>query len=308
MGTMKTVIYLLGLSSLALLVLPQDVSVTSFRANVKMVLGNLRIFSGETVQLRCSVPVTYSSDWSFLWFRGSEKLAQTGDTLILWNINVKESGKYSCHGERQSVVGPIHTQRSLPVEINVDGGWAILQASPHPALVGDRLKLTCHLRDNLPIHETILYKDGTEVMRLSGSNPHFYLTNVTLDNKGTYSCRASFDIRGQTLSVISVDTPVHILEVLSQPQLEIDVSSNLIGNNEMKLICHVQYNARAPAPQINYYFYKDNGQLGVSTSENHELVKRISGQYSCRARVPQLGLSRWSEPKSLNKTTFMSSS
>lgn len=71
----------------------------------------------------------------------------------------------------------------------------------------------------------------------------------------------------------------------------------------MKLICHVQYNARAPAPPVHYYFYRNSNQLGTATSENHVLVRQTPGYYSCRARVPKLVLSRWSEPKSFGEIT-----
>ncbi|KAM4567047.1 low affinity immunoglobulin gamma Fc region receptor III-A-like [Odontesthes bonariensis] len=294
---MDVVISLLVLSSLPLLVVPEVPTVTSFRATVEIVSGNSRVFSGGSVRLRCSVPVSYSSDWNFWWFRGSTKLPQTGELLTLWNANVKESGKFSCHGVRDSVVGIIKTLRSLPVEINVDGGFAILRASPQTGLVGETLNFTCHLRVNLPLHETILYKDDIEVMRQNGNNRDFYLTNVTLQDEGMYSFRASWDRRGRTHSVMSVATPVHILEVLTQPLLEIDAGSDPMKMNRMKLICHVQYNARAPAPPLNYYFYKSNTRMGMATSEKHFWVSKTPGQYSCRARVPLLGLSRFSETK-----------
>ncbi|XP_072247821.1 high affinity immunoglobulin gamma Fc receptor I-like [Leuresthes tenuis] len=294
---MDVVISLLVLSSLLQLVVPGVPTVTSFRATVEIVSGNSRIFSGGSVRLRCSVPVLYSYDWNFRWFRGSTKLPQTGEFFTLWNANVKETGKYSCHGVRDSAVGLIKTLRSLPVEINVDGGLAILRASPNTVLVGETLNLTCHLRVNLPLHETILYKDHIEVMRQNGNNRDFFLTNVTLQEEAMYSCRASWDKRRRTHSVMSVATPVHILEVLTQPLLEIDAGSDPIKMNRMELICHVEYNARAPAPPLHYYFYKNNIRMGMATSEKHFWISKTPGQYSCRARVPLLGLSRFSEPK-----------
>ena len=88
---------------------------------------------------------------------------------------------------------------------------------------------------------------------------------------------------------------------MSQPILEIVANKNLIPVEMMKLICHVKYNAKDPRPPINYYFYKNNNRLGTATSENHDQVRQSPGQYSCKAKVPQLGLSRWSEPKSFGQ-------
>ncbi|XP_031717235.1 uncharacterized protein LOC116391107 isoform X1 [Anarrhichthys ocellatus] len=306
---MDTVISLLGLfsfsvlSTLPQLVVPQAPRVTSFRAIVEMVSGDSRIFSGESVRLKCSIPDVHRSSWDYLWFRGSEKLPQHEEHLDLWKPRIRESGKFYCQGVRDTVVGNIHTLQSLPLEINVDGGWAILQVPPHPGLVGDTLKVTCRIRGSLQLHEVILYKDGVEVMRQKGLDTHFYLTNSTLEDQGMYSCRASWDADRRTRSVISVDASVQVLEVLSQPLLEIVADNNLIPVNKMKLICHLQYNARAPAPPIHFYFYMNNNQLGTAMSQNHVLVKRTPGQYSCKAKVPELGISRRSEPKPFGQVT-----
>ncbi|XP_029302962.1 uncharacterized protein LOC115018213 [Cottoperca gobio] len=299
---MDKIISLFVLSTLPQLVVPQATHVTSFRAVMEMVSGDSRIFSGESVRLKCSIPDVHRSSWNYLWFRGSEQLLQIGDHLILWKAKVQESGTFYCQGVRDTLVGNIHTRQSLPLEINVDGGYAILHVSPHPALVGDTLNVTCRVRGPPELHEMILYKDGVEVMKQNGLNPHFYLTNLTLDDQGTYSCRASWHAHRRTHSVISADAPVHVLEVLSQPVLEI-VDDNLIPFNRMKLICHLQYNAHAPIPPIHYYFYMNNNRLGQATSENHDLVKRTPGQYSCKARVPELGISRYSEPENFGQAT-----
>lgn len=96
------------------------VPTASFRAVAEIVSGDSRIFSGESVRLKCSVP-DIRSTWDFMWFRGSEQLPQTGETFSLWKANVKESGKFYCQGVRNTVVGKIHTLQSLPLEINVDG-------------------------------------------------------------------------------------------------------------------------------------------------------------------------------------------
>ncbi|XP_061575447.1 high affinity immunoglobulin gamma Fc receptor I-like [Cololabis saira] len=300
---MDTVLSLLVLSALSQLVVPEVPRIT-FRATVEIVSGTSRIFSGENLQLRCSIPEDYNATWTFQWFRASELLPQYGEIFKLWNANVKESGKFSCQGIWDTItVGHMKTQRSLPVEINVDGGWAILDVPSEPGLVGDTLKLTCRLRHNFPVHESILYRDGIEIMRQKGRNLHLVLANVSLEDNGMYSCRVSFDMNLRTHSVISVAAPVQVLEVLSQPVLEIDTESIFIEGDKMKLICHVQYNARAPAPPLHYYFYRNNNRLGTATSENHDIIRRTPGQYSCKAKVPVLGVSRWSEAKSFGEVT-----
>lgn len=91
------------------------------------------------------------------------------------------------------------------------GGWAILYVPPSPGLVGQTLAVTCRVRGTPPLREVILFKDGEEVMRQEGLNPHFNLTNLVLEDNGVYYCRASWDTRSQTHSVISVETPVRVV-------------------------------------------------------------------------------------------------
>ncbi|XP_039865276.1 low affinity immunoglobulin gamma Fc region receptor III-B-like isoform X1 [Simochromis diagramma] len=297
---MDKLISLFVFSALSQIVVSHVPTETSFRANIELVSGHSRIFSGERAHLRCSIPDVHRSNWTYLWFRGSEELSQTGQELNLLNTKVQESGKYYCQGTRNTKVGKIRTQQSVPVELKVDGGWAILQVPRHPQLVGSTLEVTCRVRGNPRLEEIILYKDGVEVMRQNGHKPDFYLTNLSLEDLGVYSCRASWDVRGRTHSATSAGAHVQILEVLSQPILEI-IPNYDTQLKRMKLICHVQYNAPAPAPPIDFYFYKNNRRLGPATSDNYNVVKQTPGLYSCKARVPQLGLSKSSEPKNFGQ-------
>ncbi|XP_074535868.1 high affinity immunoglobulin gamma Fc receptor I-like [Halichoeres trimaculatus] len=300
---MEAVISFLVLSTLPQLVVPQVASVTSVRAVAELVSQESRIFSGESVRLKCSDPSGYKSSWRFLWFKGSEQLPQTGEYLVLWNTKVRDSGKYYCEGVRDSMIGEIHMLRSLPVEITVDGGLAILKVPPHPSLAGHTLSVTCLVRRAPQLQELILYKDGLEVMRQRGPNPTFHLPNLTLQDTGMYSCRASWDVHRRTVSVISAEAQVKVLEVLSQPVLEINTENNGIPGSKMKLICHLQYNAPTPAPPLHYYFYEGDNKLATAMSENHLKVSRKPGHYRCRAKVPELGLIRWSEPQTYGQVT-----
>ncbi|KAF7658600.1 hypothetical protein LDENG_00010410 [Lucifuga dentata] len=278
-------------------VVPDVLSEAPFRAVLKQVSGDSRVFSGESIRLKCSIPEDQKSTWQYLWFRGTKQLPQTGEDLILWNVKSKEGGMFYCQGVRETVVGQIHTQQSLPVDIKVDGGWAILHVTPHSGLVGDSLKMTCNIRGNPQPQEVILYKDGVEVMRQKGINPQFHLTNIGLEHQGLYSCRATWDVRIYSHSVISVATPVYVSEILTQPVLEITFGTV----TKMKLFCSLHYNARAPAPPIHYYFYKNGKQLGPSSSENSVVISPSPGQYRCKARVPKLGLLRWSDTKNFGQ-------
>nr|ACN10664.1 High affinity immunoglobulin gamma Fc receptor I precursor [Salmo salar] len=269
-------------------------------AVAELVKGVPWIFSGESVHLKCSVPGNVSAEWRYRWFRGGEQL-QESEYFVLWKARPQQSGKYYCQGLRTTWISTQHTLHSLPIEIEVDGGWAILQAPPLPMLVGEAMTLTCRVRDNPRLTEVILYKDGVELQRQPG--PELRVTNLTLQHHGSYWCRASWDGRRETNSVISEAAPVSIIEVLTEPVLEIVPNDRLIHEDRMLLVCQVQLNAREPVPHIHYYFYQDGLSLGPASSQDRVTVLRDSGQYWCKASVPTLGLKRLSEPLAYGRVT-----
>lgn len=93
----------------------------------------------------------------------------------------------------------------------------------------------------------------------------------------------------------------YIPEVLTEPVLEVVPRDNVNPSDTMRLICHVQYNAPAPAPPVHYYFYKDGYRLAPASSENNERFLRTPGLYHCKAKVPVLGLERLSEAKAFGQ-------
>ena len=153
------------------------------------------------------------------------------------------------------------------------GGWAILQVPPRPGLVGHALTVTCRGRASPELHEVILFKDGVEVMRQNGLNPHFSLTNLTLEDQGLYSCRASWDTDTRTRSVISVETPVQVLGEFSYVGLHMMSlvvvahvkSSKTFGKctffhtKMRKLIPIFLFNI--PTARLSLAYHKHNGQL-----------------------------------------------
>lgn len=96
-------------------------SVAPYRPVVEMVSGHSRIFSGENVRLRCSIPDPHNSTWHYMWFQGSKELQQHEQEFILWRARIQDSGKFYCQGVSDRTVKQIRTLQSLPVEIMVDG-------------------------------------------------------------------------------------------------------------------------------------------------------------------------------------------
>ncbi|KAK7882650.1 hypothetical protein WMY93_028824 [Mugilogobius chulae] len=269
---------------------------TPFEPTVKIIGGNSKVFSGETVRLICIAPATpYNSTWTYSWYHGAKQLPHSSQKLILNNIKKKDSGKYYCQAIRDTSVQDIPTFKSVPVQINVDGGWAILD-SQSQGIVSFPMNMTCRVRGNRPIHEVVLYRDGVKV--LEQDNPKVILNNLTLADSGEYTCRASWNHHGRTYSVISDQVSVQVVEPLTQPTLNIVDNDELRTLSKLKLLCILEYNVPDPAPPVLYFFYINDNRHGTPTVNNYQLIERIRGTFKCKAQVSQLDLSQWSEPKS----------
>lgn len=271
----------------------QLTNATELQPTVEIVSGHSTVFIGDNVRLKCNPPVTpYTATWTYIWHHGTQQLPHFEELLIILDINTRQSGKYYCQAIRDTSVQDIPTLLSVPVELKVDGGWAILDA-PSQGIAGFPLNTTCRVRTKRPLSELVLYRDGEEVVK--GEHPTLVLDNVTLADKGMYSCRASWIQFYRTHSVISTPVSVQIVEPLTQPKLVIEQMHSL---SMLKLICVLKCNLPAPAPPILYYFYINGNPLGPPTSEGFTMIRRSNGSFTCQAKVSELGLSQWSEPES----------
>jgi len=82
---------------------------------------NARIFSGDTIRLRCII-LDERSTWSPSWLRNNVKIPATAEGEV--NISpaqTEHSGNYSCYGVRRTDVGDMFTNKSAPVEMTVTG-------------------------------------------------------------------------------------------------------------------------------------------------------------------------------------------
>lgn len=92
------------------------------KAKATVSSGHQQLFSGEDVQLTCSVPDDTSSSWKYQWFHDGVSLGFT----TVYSINkarFQQSGSYTCQGQKAITTQP-YTQSSVlsdPLKIHVDG-------------------------------------------------------------------------------------------------------------------------------------------------------------------------------------------
>lgn len=103
---------------------------TSVSAAVEIIVSDVRILSGENLRLRCTIPD--KAPWSYLWFKGSVQLPNSGQNLFLREAKFRDSGTYYCQGLRETTIKSL---KSPPIKITVDGKCLIIKPLLHSHII-----------------------------------------------------------------------------------------------------------------------------------------------------------------------------
>ncbi|XP_036411931.1 low affinity immunoglobulin gamma Fc region receptor III-like [Colossoma macropomum] len=269
------------------------------RAKVKVSMGEARLFSGEDVQLTCSVPDQPAPKWTYHWFQNEVSLG-IFDVYRLQKAQVQEGGNYTCYGEKDIDTWPysVQTLPSEPLTVHVDGGWALLRIPAEPLLIEERMTLTCRIRDEPVLVEVVFYKDGIEIHKLKDKDLVF--PKLALKDKGSYWCRATWVQGFEYHSAQSLPAYVAVLDKLNTPVVEIEPEKSVKRGERVVIRCVTQLNVRDKGLSVDYYLLKDGSRLGpLETYLIPFIEEDDAGLYSCRVRVRALQLERVSEQVNL---------
>lgn len=89
------------------------------------------------------------------------------------------------------------------------GGWVLLRAPVEPVLVEDVMTLTCRVRNNPTLVKVVFYRNGNEIG--TQNDQDFVFPSLKLEDRGTYSCQATWIQGSEHHSGSSVATYVKVL-------------------------------------------------------------------------------------------------
>ncbi|XP_060730931.1 high affinity immunoglobulin gamma Fc receptor I-like [Tachysurus vachellii] len=278
-----------------------------FKAKATVSSGHQQLFSGEDVQLTCSVPDDPSSSWKYQWFHDGVSLGFT-TVYSIKKARVQQSGSYTCQGQKAITTHP-YTQSSVlsdPLKIHVDGGWILLQYSVEP-LIEEPLTLTCRVRDDRLISGVIFYKDGIKIK--TQKNPDLVFPSLSFEDDGMYSCRATWLKNLDYQSAQSVPNSVAVLEKLETPRMVLLTDPNQVTiGKQVVFRCITKVNTREQGVSIEYLYIKDDKRLERPSAKDTYIITRVSkedaGSYTCKVSVKALNVERWSNHVQLEVQLF----
>ncbi|XP_027009111.1 high affinity immunoglobulin gamma Fc receptor I-like [Tachysurus fulvidraco] len=270
---------------------------TQLKAKATVSSGHQQLFSGENVELTCSVPGDPSSSWTYQWFHDGVSLGFKS-VYSIKKARVQQSGSYTCQGQK-AIRNQPYTQSSVlsdPLKIHVDGGWILLRYSVEQLVIEEPLTLTCRVRDDHLISDVIFYKDGINIK--TQKNPDLVFPSLSFEDDGMYSCRATWLKDLDYQSAQSVNSSVAVLDKLDNPRLVLlTVPNQVTVGKQVVFRCITKLNTKEQG-SIEYYFNKDSQRLGLPSAKDTYVITRVSkddaGIYSCKVSVKALYLEKWS--------------
>lgn len=129
--------------------------------------------------------------------------------------------------------------------IIIIGGWVILDAPDKAVIMEETMYLTCRIRGHRLPKEVIFFFNGREIMRQLPST--LIVRNLTVNQGGEYSCRATWEVRGSYHSAESTAVPVTVLgkneRIMinkSESCMGLSIRGYLAGEMFYALLCLIQ--------------------------------------------------------------------
>ncbi|XP_008288311.1 carcinoembryonic antigen-related cell adhesion molecule 1-like, partial [Stegastes partitus] len=172
---------------------PVPISVSFGPENTNLMLSSPQEYFAEGSNIRLVCSAVSRPDALFKWFLNGNLLTDTGPELTLTNIQLSQSGNYSCQASNSKT---LRHQTSQPSAITVLE--KILDSSVKPSInltvEGTSVNLTCEACGS--IFTRTWKKDGSDLilddnMMLSDNNRLLSFNPVNRKDSGEYSCNIS---------------------------------------------------------------------------------------------------------------------
>ncbi|XP_059390077.1 B-cell receptor CD22-like [Carassius carassius] len=236
---------------------------------------------GDQLKLMCSVQKSNPTVNQFTWYKNSQDLHKTGETLIISEVTAEDRGSYYC----QAYNG-IKTVKSNDLRVSVMYSPRNIKIEGSTFVkVGFPLTLTCSADANPSSHMyTWKHKPGLSSFPLSIETGQLNIKNVTVQHAGQYTCDVTNTIgtRSQTIKVDVLYPPTNLRLIMKEEVREFEVISIICSvqsfpdsqltvtgpRGDLRSVQKNRVNSTPSANMLTLYF-------NVSESD--------SGMYTCKA-------------------------
>ncbi|XP_026117857.1 obscurin-like [Carassius auratus] len=294
-----------------------------------------RVFTGETVNLKCVITQSYSG-WTYEWYKGTDRVKSSDrytvntHTLTIRRATTSDAGQFWCKGQRYG--SPSSSQESDRIYLTVnDLPTPKLTVDPDRSVfTGERVILTCVIESDHRDWRYEWWKGNSYIQvsqRLTVDRNTLTIEGSESSDEGQYTCRGHIEGR----SVSSQSSSAVSLSVKDSPRSTLTVTpdNTVFTGERVILTCVIESNTDWRwrnglthdrrydwTPVWRYEWNKDSVKL--QSSDRHTVntdtltIRAVTtsdeGQYTCRGQRDTRPNSSQSSSVSLSVTVSATSS
>uniref|UniRef100_A0A3P9AYF6 Ig-like domain-containing protein n=1 Tax=Maylandia zebra TaxID=106582 RepID=A0A3P9AYF6_9CICH len=254
---------------------PVNLSISYGPENINLILSPPQEYFavGSDISLTCSVGSRPPAQ--FKWFLNGDQLPDIGSELRLMNVNMSNSGNYSCQASNNKT---LRSQTSEPSAITVleEISGSSVKPSPNLPVEGISVSLTCEAIGSAFTRNWM--KNNSELtptdnMILSDNNRVLTFNSVNRKDNGEYFCNISNPVNSEGAK--------YIMTINYGPEkVQLKGPNEINFKSTLKLTCSAE---STPSARFSWFF---NGTVKLTNSVEYvreEVELSDSGNYTCQA-------------------------
>ncbi|XP_043973111.1 carcinoembryonic antigen-related cell adhesion molecule 5-like [Gambusia affinis] len=230
---------------------------------------------GSGINLTCSADSSPSAEYQ--WFLNGDKLTSSGPLLRLTNIQMSQSGNYSCQAFNSKTL-TYQTSQPSPISVHERvSNVKVTQDLTHLIEFNGSVSFSCSSSGSSL--SFLWMNSSSEVsvsdrVQITDAGSKLTIINVTRYDEGSYSCNVSNPVSSAKSDPVNVSVSYGPEKVNLEP-----TSQKYLEGSNISLSCSAD---SRPNATFEWFF---NGNLSGSGSELRliNVQKNQSGNYNCRA-------------------------
>ncbi|KAK5891881.1 hypothetical protein CesoFtcFv8_012314 [Champsocephalus esox] len=236
---------------------------------------------GSNISVMCSADSRPSA--VFKWFLNGSQLSDTGSELSLRNVQISQSGNYSCQAFNNNTLRYETSQASVVSVLEKVSGASVTSPSNRP-IEGNSFRLICDAAGSVFTREW--RKGGLDLtltvnMTLTNNSRELSFSSLNKDHTGGYSCIISNPLSSEEAKyAMIVNYGPETVQITGPSQIHVGGTFKLTCSAASVPTANYTWTLKGTVKHNSAVFYKNNSELSDSGNYFCEAINYITGRKS----------------------------